>query len=90
MIEAHEPILPDFIVDVGEGVAARRVVVETMGYAHAAYRARKLRLKPEMERLGRGPVVEHDFHLPPEWSQLQHDEAFSLTLRQALIGGRPG
>lgn len=89
-IEAHEPILPDFIAEVAEGAAVRRVVVETMGYADAAYRARKLRLKPEMARLGRGPVVEHDFHYPVEWSQLQRDEAFTLALRQALISGQPG
>ncbi len=87
-IEAHEPILPDFIVQVGEGAAARRVVVETMGYAHAAYRARKHRLRPEMERLAGAPVVEHDFHLPAEWSQRQRDGAFSTSCRQALLGSR--
>ena len=88
-IEAHEPVLPDLIVQVGEGAAARRVVVETMGYAHAAYRARKHRLRPEMERLAGAPVVEHDFHLPAEWSQRQRDEAFSSIWRRTLIGRWP-
>ena len=88
--EAHEPILPDFIVQAGEGATARRVVVETMGYANAAYRARKLRLRPEMERLGGGPVIEHDFHLPAGWSQRQRDHAFTTALFEALTAERPG
>ena len=62
-VEAHEPIIPDFIVETGEAATAKRVVVETMGYAEAAYRARKQRLRPEMERLAGAPVVAHDFHV---------------------------
>lgn len=88
-VTAHEPILPDFLLDVGEGAANRRVVIETMGYAHATYRMRKQRLRAEMERLARAPLVEHDFHFPIDLSQQQRDAAFTKLLRQTLLRAKP-
>lgn len=87
--EAHEPIIPDFIVEAEEGGVVRRIVVETMGYGQAAYRERKARLCSEMERLGGGRVVQHDFHLPLDWPQSERDRAFWFASRQALTIG-PG
>ena len=86
---AHEPILPDFLVEVGEGRTHRSAVVETMGYAQAVYRARKQRLRAEMERLSQAPLIEHDFHLPVEWSQPQRDSAFTKLLRHTLLRATP-
>lgn len=83
--EAHEPIIPDFIVEVEDHGAKRRAVVETMGYGEAAYRERKRRLRPELERLGGGPVIEHDFHLPADWPQSERDKTFWFACRQALL-----
>ena len=88
--EVHEPIIPDFIVEAGEGQAARRAVVETMGYAEEAYRARKRRLKPEMARLARAPVIEHDFHLPEGMPQKERDSAFWFACRDALVAPPSG
>jgi hypothetical protein len=80
------PLIPDFVVtaryrDGGE----RRAVVETMGYADEGYRARKLRLHPEMQRAAGAAVVrEHDFQRPRHWRQDWRDNRLRRALWQAL------
>jgi hypothetical protein len=82
--DPHEPVIPDFIV---RGPQDRAVVVETMGYDMSAYRGRKVRMHDEMSRLcGGGPVVLHDFCLPPGWSQEDRDRQFWRECRSATIG----
>jgi hypothetical protein len=80
------PLIPDFVVtaryrDGGE----RRAVVETTGYADEGYRARKLRLHPEMQRAaGAAVVLEHDFQRPGHWRQDWRDNRLRRALWQAL------
>lgn len=82
--DPHEPVIPDFILCDPQG---RAVVVETMGYDMPAYRDRKARMHGEMSRLcGDGPVVLHDFCLPPNWSQEDRDRQFWRECRKAIIG----
>jgi len=82
--DPHDPVIPDFIV---RGPQDRAVVVETMGYDMSAYRGRKVRMHDEMSRLcGGGPVVLHDFCLPPGWSQEDRDRQFWRECRSATIG----
>ena len=63
-----------------------------MGYAEAAYRARKQRLRSRVEELAGARVVEHDFHLP-EGSQKDRDNSVLVCLPRDVDGraaGRPG
>lgn len=82
--DAHEPVIPDFLIRGGTGCGA---VVETMGFHLPAYRARKARLHPVMSRAcGGAPVVEHDFCRPADWSQDERDRIFRRECRFALRG----
>ena len=86
-VEAHAPVLPDFLVSTSTGGQA---VVETMGYDLPAYRDRKARLHPAMRQACAGArLIEHDFCSPAEWSQDVRDRVFRRALRDALLGGPP-
>jgi hypothetical protein len=63
----------------------KTVVVETMGYADAIYRQRKVRTQTRMSVLfGGAPVIHHDFHQPPGLSQQIRDRRFWLDCREAI------
>ncbi len=80
------PLIPDFVLRAGAaGEAVRTVIAETMGFADEDYRARKALMHPLMSAmLGGAAVVEHDFHNPPDRSQVQRDRTFWLGARWAL------
>jgi hypothetical protein len=83
------PFIPDFLLRaerVPEG-GARTVVVETMGYADAVYRRRKIRTQTQMSALlGDAPVIHHDFHQPQGHSQEIRDRRFWLDCRWTITG----
>ncbi len=81
------PLIPDFVLRAGaEGEAVRTVIAETMGFADEDYRARKALMHPLMSAVLSGAaVVEHDFHNPPDRSQVQRDRTFWLGARWALM-----
>ena len=85
--DPRPPCLPDFIVRArGEGDAAKAVVIETMGFADAEYRARKVRSHALMSlALAGAPVIEHDFH-EPAGPQQERDRLFWRTVRWRLAG----
>ncbi|MBN9560438.1 MAG: hypothetical protein J0H14_06865 [Alphaproteobacteria bacterium] len=74
------PCIPDFVMQSATATA----VVETMGYADAAYRERKLRVHPAMAAALGGPVLMHDFHEPPGRLQAWRDERFWRGMRWTL------
>lgn len=84
--EPLPPCIPDFVVrstrpDGAPGAA----IVETMGFADDAYRARKERIHPLMSAVLDGaPVVMHDFHEPAGRAQKWRDDLFWHGTRQAL------
>ncbi len=85
------PCIPDFVLRAGaEGEAVQTVIAETMGFADEDYRARKAVMHPLMSAvLGGAAVVEHDFHYPPDRSQVQRDRTFWLKARWALMPAPP-
>ena len=85
----RDPCIPDFILRAaGVGPRGRSVViVETMGYADAAYHARKGRTHRLMAvALSGAPVVMHDFHSPAAASQPARDRLFWSAARWAVTG----
>ena len=86
---SRPPCLPDFVLRArpvpGDGSAV--VIVETMGYADADYRERKLRTHRAMlEALPRAPIVTHDFCEPAGEPQHRRDERFRCELRLTITG----
>jgi hypothetical protein len=66
---------------------AYTVIVETMGYADAVYRQRKIRTQAQMSAsLGGAPVIQHDFHQPLGHSQETRDRRFWLDCRWTITG----
>lgn len=90
--DPRPPIIPDFVVRLvnrATGKEGRAAVVETMGFASDAYRARKARVHPFMSAALEGaPVVEHDFYRPGDWSQKDRNETFWQDVRRAVTGHR--
>ena len=83
VVEPHEPVIPDFIVDSDRG---RRIVIETMGFDGEAYRLRKARMHRMMSRVcGDAPVIAHDFCRPETARQKDRDDHFWLSCRAALL-----
>ena len=84
----RDPCISDFILRAsGIGPRGRSVVVETMGYADAAYHARKGRTHRLMAvALSGAPVVMHDFHSPAAASQPARDRLFWSAARWAVTG----
>lgn len=81
------PIIPDFLLEAEQAPknGMKTVVVETMGYADAIYRQRKVRTQTRMSVLfGGAPVIHHDFHQPPGLSQQIRDRRFWLDCREAI------
>jgi hypothetical protein len=81
------PLIPDFLLEGG----GRRIIVETMGYGDALYRARKEQLHPLM--LGAAAadlVLPHDFHEPPRWRQDWRDKRFTRGLWKLFEDGAHG
>lgn len=85
-VAPRAPCIPDFILRAGcDGETARTVVVETMGFADAAYRARKRLMHPLMAvLLGDAPVIAHDFHEPADLPQARRDDRMWQAARLAL------
>ena len=79
-------LIPDFVVGAAApGAAERTVIVETMGFADAAYRTDKARIHPLMRAaLGGAPVLQHDFSQPAGWPQRDRDAFFWRALRARL------
>ncbi len=83
------PCIPDFLVAADHvppgGVSS--MIVETMGYPDLEYRERKQRTHLLMgQSLSAAPVIEHDFHLPADQSQLDRDRRFWLDCRWTVTG----
>ncbi len=88
--DPRPPCLPDFIVRAaGEDGAANAAVIETMGFADAGYRARKVRSHALMSlALDGAPVIGHDFHEPAGQPQADRDRVFWRAVRWRLAGAR--
>ena len=81
------PCIPDFMVraTTADGAPARVVIVETMGFADEAYRARKRHTHALMRAaLAGATVVVHDFHEPRGVLQSWRAKRFWDDLRCAL------
>ena len=84
---SRPPCIPDFVVR--SGATRTKVIVETMGFAHEAYRRRKDRTHAAMSlAFGGAPVVDHDFHEPAGHSQADRDKAFWRAVRWRLTGAQ--
>ena len=82
-VQPRPPCIPDFVVRSGAATA----IVETMGFADAGYRNRKVRVHAALTAaLAEAPVVLHDFHEPPGRAQDWRDSRFWRELRGTLTG----
>jgi hypothetical protein len=83
------PFIPDFLIEAEHAPAggAKTVIVETMGYADAIYRQRKLRTQIQMSNLLDGaPIIRHDFHQPEGLSQESRSQRFWSDCRWTITG----
>jgi hypothetical protein len=65
----------------------KTIIVETMGYADAIYRQRKMRTQAQMSVLfGGAPIIHHDFHQPQSLSQETRNQRFWLKCRWTITG----
>ena len=89
-VAAREPCIPDFILHTypPSPGSPPTLIVETMGFAGATYRARKAITHIVMARTMKAPILVHDFHFPEIETQIGRDRLFWSSARWLITGKR--